>query len=132
MTDLLLSTDAIRTVVDGLAHQDFHLLVSATTDDVELRALLPGGVLVRHGYDAVRTAFEGWFGNTRDFELVESSADDVADVVDLGWRVRARAARFAGDGWYVAQQRGFAHLDAEGRIRLLSLVCSGFRPESAV
>ena len=46
----------------------------------------------------------------------------------LRWRVRLRAERL-GPGWFVVEQQAYA--DADDRITSLSLLCSGYRPETS-
>jgi hypothetical protein len=116
------------TFLEGLAAQDFDRLASVLSDDVHLAALLPGGLKERDGVGAVETIFTRWFGNTDEFELVDASVDEIGTRLHLHWRARMKAERL-GRGWFVVEQQAYADCDDEGRIRQLSLVCSGYCAE---
>jgi hypothetical protein len=118
------------TFLEGLAAQDFDRLASVLSDDVHLSALLPGGLKERDGVGAVETIFTRWFGDSDEFELVDTSAGEIGTRLNLRWRVRMRAERL-GPGWFVVEQQAYADRDDDGRIRNLSLVCSGYCAEEA-
>jgi hypothetical protein len=72
--------------------------------------------------------FSSWFGDARDFDLVDAAVGEVGGRLHLSWRVRVRPAPFGiGQGWHVIEQQTYA--DAGDRIRSLDLLCSGFHPE---
>ena len=58
--------------------QDFEKLATNLSDDVRLRALLPGDTQELHGPEQVKAAFIDWFGNTQEFELLDSAVDDLS------------------------------------------------------
>ncbi len=112
----------------GLAAQDFDRLTSALSDDVHLRALLPGGLKEWDGAEQVKATFTAWFGGVEQFELIDAAAGEVGRRLTMRWRVRVQAGRL-GDGWFVVEQQAYADTDDENRIQHLSLVCSGYCPE---
>ena len=63
--------------LEGLAAQDFGRIGTVLTDDVELRALLPGGLRQWTGAGAIARAFATWFGDTQEFELLEAAIGEV-------------------------------------------------------
>ena len=72
--------------------------------------------------------FARWFGDTRDFELVEATLGEVGGRLQLRWRLRLRAERL-GAGWFTVEQQAYADAGEDGRIARLDLVCTGYRPE---
>ena len=113
-------------VVSAVAARDGSALRATLTDDVELEALLPRGLLVGHGPDAVAAAFQRWFGDLPSFELVAATAGEIGDRLHLRWRFRAQHA----DGpTCLVEQQLYADAAEDGRIRRVRLLCSGFCPE---
>lgn len=117
--------DSVRIFFDSLAAQDFPRLASAFSDDVRLRALLPGEFREWDGADRVVKTFMRWLGETDEFEFVDTAVGVVGARLHLRWRVRLRAERL-GDGWFVVEQEAYVDTDADDRIRQLSLLCSGY------
>lgn len=90
---------------------------------------MPKGLKEWDGPDGVRAAFTGWFGDMRDYRLVDSGADTVGSRLYLRWRLRVRAERL-GPGWFTVEQHLYADADAAGRLTDLRLLCSGYCPET--
>jgi hypothetical protein len=122
--------DSVRIFFDSLAAQDFPRLASAFSDDVHLRALLPGEFKEWHGAERVAATFRRWLDKTEEFELVDATVDVVGTRLHLRWRARLRAERI-GEGWFVVEQEAYVDTDADDRIRHLSLLCSGYLAERA-
>ena len=119
--------DVARRFLDCLATQDFDKLATNLSDDVRLRALLPGETQELHGPEKVKAAFIDWFGNTQEFELLDAAVDDLRPRVHIWWQVRVRAER-VGDGCFNVEQHAYAETDEHNRIRHLWLICSGHSP----
>jgi hypothetical protein len=115
--------------LECLAAQDFARLGAALTADARLRALLPRGLRVWAGGEAIADAFACWFGDTEDFELAEAAVGDVGGRLHLQWRLRLRAERL-GAGWFTVEQQAYADTAEAGRIARLDLLCTGYRLES--
>jgi len=114
--------------LERLAAQDFARLGDALTADVRLRALLPGGPREWTGAEAIAAQFACWFGDTEDFELVDTGIGEVGDRLHVHWRLRLRAERL-GAGWFTVEQQAYAKTVDGGRIARLDLLCTGYRPE---
>jgi hypothetical protein len=114
--------------LQGLADQDFDALVGTLAADARLRALVPKGLREWTGGEEIAGQFARWFGDTRDFELVEATLGEVGGRLQLRWRLRLRAERL-GAGWFTVEQQAYADAGEDGRIDRLDLVCSGYRPE---
>src|SRR5215467_3692714 len=76
--------------LQGLAVQDFAMVGGALAADAQLRALLPKGLREWTGGDAIGAQFAHWFGDTEDFQLVETTAGEVGGRLHLRWRLRLR------------------------------------------
>jgi hypothetical protein len=81
-----------------------------------------------HGPEEPAHAFSRWFGDLAEFSVLETTAGRVADRITMSWRCRLR--------WHdesfsrVIEQRAYAKV-VDGRIAVMDLLCSGFRPEQA-
>ena len=115
-------------LLEGLAAQDFAQLGGALAAGARLRALLPPGLREWTGAQEIAGRFEGWFGDTQDFDLVEATVGEVGGRLHLHWRLRLRAERL-GAGWFTIEQQAYADTDEGGRIAQLDLLCTGYRPE---
>ena len=113
----------------GLAAQDFGQFGGALAADARLRDLLPHGLREWTGAQEIADRFEGWFGDTLDFDLVEATVGEVGGRLHLHWRLRLRAERL-GTGWFTVEQQAYAEAAADGRIVRLDLLCTGYRPEA--
>jgi hypothetical protein len=119
---------AAGSFVAGLAAQDFGALGGALAGGACLRALLPSGLREWAGARAIADRFARWFGDTKDFELIEAAVGEVGGRLHLRWRLRLRAERL-GSGWFTVEQQAYADTDESGRIARLDLLCTGYRPE---
>ena len=119
-----------QTFLEGLAAQDFERLASAFSDEVQLRALLPGGFREWDGVTELEARFARWFGDTLAYQLVDTDIGVIGPRLSLRWRARLQAERL-GPGWHLVEQEAYAEMDDNGRIGRLSLVCSGYLAEAA-
>jgi TusA-related sulfurtransferase len=112
----------VRAVVDG----DFPRLASLLAADVRFRALVPRAFHEVGSAAAARAIFEGWFGETEERELLDSSSDLVADRLLVAYRLRFREA-----GRPLVAEQQLVGIVSDGRLRDVALLCSGFRPVGA-
>jgi hypothetical protein len=92
---------------------------------LEFRALVPPGVRERQGAADAAALIAGWFVDSTELALVESTTDEMGDRLHLGYRFQG-----VEDGEpYVVQQHLFCSL-SEGKIVRADLLCSGFRPRA--
>ena len=69
-----MKTDPTATALATLvAQRDLDRLGAHLTDEVRLRALLPGGPVEEHGRAAVMNRFDEWFGGYRTVVLEEAA-----------------------------------------------------------
>jgi hypothetical protein len=114
--------------LEALAAHDFDRLATALADDAALSALLPRGLVEWHGPAEITAAFNGWFGNVDEFEVVDASVGQVGARLQLRWRARVRGARW-GDDAMLVEQHVYADTEASGRIKTMRLLCSGYCKE---
>jgi hypothetical protein len=112
----------------GLAAQEFARLGGALTADARMRGLLPSGFREWTGAEVIADRFARWFGDTEDFEFLESSTGQVGGLLHLHWRLRLRAERL-GAGWFTVEQQAYAVIAEDGHIAQLDLLCTGYRPD---
>lgn len=123
-----LSLEVAGRFVDALAARDFDLLAGTLADGVHFRALLPSRVLDLEGADAVRSRFVKWFGGAERWQVVEAVVGEVGGRIHLGWRVRLTDPAI-GEGALLVEQQVYANAGADGRLRDVALLCTGYRPE---
>jgi hypothetical protein len=112
--------------LEQLATGDFSRLGLAFEEDATLRALLPNRVKEWGGRDGVRAAFEMFFRQLDQFEILDAEVGQVGSRMQLRWRVRVRGVERFGDGDFVVEQFCYADGGPTGRILSMSLICSGF------
>ncbi len=118
-----MNTDPRAVELAGLvAALDFDALGKHLTDDVRLRALLPGGPIQVHGRDDVVACFGRWFADMDTVDLAESAGETVADRLLIHYRLdlAQRGTRWA------CTQTSICKID-DGRLATIDLLCSGFR-----
>ncbi|HEY3723134.1 MAG TPA: hypothetical protein VGN59_07210 [Acidimicrobiia bacterium] len=119
---------AAGALLEALTAHDFRQLEAALDPDATMSALLPGGFREWSGAPDIGAAFERWFGQARRFEVVDASVGHIGSLLELRWRFRLEAARFD-DASMVVEQHAFASTGPTGRVRHISLLCSGFWKE---
>ncbi len=111
------------TLAAAVAGRDRDRLGAELTDDVRLRALLPGGPIEVHGREAALAAFREWFDEDRTVVLDEATGDEVGDRLLVHYRLL-----FEPDGERTTlTQTWVCTVAADGRLARVDLLCSGFR-----
>jgi hypothetical protein len=111
--------------LEALAAHDFDRLTDVLDADASMAALLPRGFDEWHGAAGVTAAFEQWFGGVDEFEVVDASVGQVGSRLQLRWRVKVRGGH-RGDEPMIVEHHVYADTAPTGRIRAMSLLCSGF------
>jgi SnoaL-like domain len=120
-------TDTAATALAGLvAERDLDALGARLTDEVRLRALLPGGPVEEHGRTGVLKKFDEWFGDYRTVVLEDAAGEQVGDRLLVHYRLGFEPDTEA----RVLTQTWVSSVDADGLIFRIDLVCSGFRAAS--
>ena len=122
-----MNTNTVATSLGRLvADRDLDELGTRVTDEVRLRALLPGGPIEEHGRTAVLEKFDEWFGEYHTVVLEDAAGELVGDRLLVHYRLG-----FEPDAEPRAlTQTWVSSLDADGLIFRIDLVCSGFRASS--
>lgn len=118
------ATDVAARFLDALERRDFDAIAATFANDGRLRGLVPPGLREADDHDAIAERFRIWFGETEDFALVDSSAEALADVVKIRWRVAGTQPEI---GRFVLEQTAYARA-GDGGFEWMNLVCSGHRP----
>ncbi len=114
--------------LEALTAQDFPALGLALEPDAVMVGLLPGGLRDWRGPDAICAAFEGWFGDVDTFEVVDATVGHIGPRLRLTWRLRV-CDTGTGRRPMVVEQLAYADNGASGRIKRISLLCSGYLRE---
>ena len=106
-----------------VAARDLDGLGAHVTDDVRLRALLPGGPIEEHGRVAALKRFDEWFGDHDEVVLEDARGELVGDRLVVHYRLGfepSTAPRVLTHTWV-------ASVGDDGAIFRIDLLCSGFR-----
>jgi hypothetical protein len=106
-----------------VAERDLDGLGRRLTDDVRLRALLPGGPIEEHGRDAVLKKFDEWFGEHAEMALEEARGELVGDRLLVHYRLGFDPS----SNPRVLTQTWVSSIGDDGAIFRIDLLCSGFR-----
>jgi hypothetical protein len=109
-------------VASAVADRALDRLGSHLTDEIRLRALLPGGSIEEHGRDAVLARFDEWFGSYDTVVLSDVAGDDIGDRVLVHYKLTFDPDR---DPRVLSQSVVCSLRD--GLVGRMDLVCSGFR-----
>jgi hypothetical protein len=110
-------------LVEAIAARDEAALAACFDPAVELRALVPRGLRERSGASEATALFAGWYADVTELRLVESQVEELSDRLHIAYRLDV-----VEDGQpYVVEQQLYCKV-ADGVIKRLDLVCSGFRP----
>jgi hypothetical protein len=94
------------------------------SDQVRLRALLPGESVEDHGREAVLARFDDWFGSYDTVVLTDVASDDVGDRVLVHYKLT-----FDPDGAARVLTQTVVCSIYDGLVGRMDLVCSGFRKQ---
>ena len=130
MNEVSLSNQAVQVgeaFLTALASRDFEQVHAAFHDQIRFRALVPSGI--REGINAEETTawLRRWFEDADEFEVLNSSVDQVADRLHITYRLRLRK----NIDWKVIEQQAYC-IEKDGRIEVMNLLCSGFRPDPEI
>lgn len=117
-----------RRLLDAISSTNLHRIEQLLDPDVWFRMLLPRQVLDLRTAAAVVDAYHEWFVTPHEARLVDASSHRVEGREHLRYRFVLRP-QWAADTWHLIEQAGYARV-ADGRVRRLDLVCTGFHPTS--
>lgn len=107
----------------AIAERDHDRLGEEVTEDVRLRALLPGGSVEVHGRNQFLGAFREWFRDYTTILLDEASGEEVGDRLVVHYRLIFEPA----EERRILTQTWVATVKSESRLARVDLLCSGFR-----
>jgi hypothetical protein len=109
-------------VATAIADRALNRLGTQLTEEIRMRALLPGGPIEEHGRDAVLARFDDWFGNYDTVVLMDAAGDDVGDRVLVHYKLV-----FDPDADRRVLTQTVVCTVHDGLVGRMDLVCSGFR-----
>jgi SnoaL-like domain len=109
-------------VATTVAERSWQRFAAAVTEDVRLRALLPGGPIQAHGRDDVVACFHGFFAAFDAVRLVASAGEAVGDRLLIHYRLHVTR----GTDRRVCTQTAVCTLVDE-RLAVIDLLCSGLQ-----
>jgi hypothetical protein len=118
------ATELLRAIVE----RDEPALCELFAPDVWFRALVVHELLERHDVPGTLAILDGWFGSAAEVQVLSASTAPAGSRELLRYRLRLRP-QWAPDVWHVIEQTGYARV-ADGRVRRLDLLCTGFVPET--
>jgi hypothetical protein len=108
----------------AVADRALERLGTHLTEEIRLRALLPGGHIEEHGRDAVLARFDDWFGSYDTVVLSDVGGDEVGDRVLVHYKLT-----FDPDGDRRVLTQTVVCSVYAGLVGRMDLVCSGFREQ---
>jgi hypothetical protein len=107
-----------------VAERDRDGLAAEFSEDIRLRALLPGGPIEEHGREAVVKCFGDWFGDYRTVVLEDAAGEMVGDRLFVHYRLVFEPDT---EERTVLTQSWVATVAPDQTLGRIDLVCSGFR-----
>jgi hypothetical protein len=111
--------------IAALSLRDFERFADCLAPSAQARLLLPRGPEVLSGREDIARRFEGWFAHASEFEVMDSSRQQIGPRNRLTWRLRMSRN---GQTPEVIEQVAFVDVAPDGIARI-DLLCSGFLPE---
>jgi hypothetical protein len=130
MNKVSLSNQAVQAgeaFLTALASRDFEQVKAAFHDQIHFRALVPSGIREGINAEEATTWLRRWFEDADEFELLNSSVDQVADRLHVAYRLRLRK----NIEWQIIEQQAYC-ITNDGRIEVMNLLCSGFCPDPEI
>jgi TusA-related sulfurtransferase/ketosteroid isomerase-like protein len=116
--------EAVERFVAAIAARDFEAIAGALAPDARFRYLIPPGPSQIAGAAAAAAKFLQWFGDADVLTLQNVRVEPLADRISARYRFQLRGQ----EGWEVIEQQLYLDVDDAGRIAVIDLLCSGFRP----
>lgn len=117
--------EAARRFVEAVMSGDRDAVIARLAPDVRFRHLVPKGPREVWGASDTADVLLGWFGDAHELEIQHLLVEPIADRTSVRYRIRLSQDA----GWEVIEQQQYVDLDEAGRIAVIDLLCSGFRPD---
>lgn len=116
--------DAAKRLVEAIAARDFEAIAGTLAHDTRFRYLIPPGASQIVGAAEAAAKFVQWFGDADVLTVQSVRVEPLADRISARYRFLLRGR----EGWEVIEQQMYLSVDQDGRIAVIDLLCSGFRP----
>lgn len=112
----------------GIAERDYARIAACFAHDAGFHVLTPKPQLRDHsGSEEAAERYRFWLEPLEGFALLEGDVVEIADRIRVRYLFRGKDPE---KGWQLNEHTGYAKVEG-GRIRLLTLTCTGFRPTPA-
>jgi TusA-related sulfurtransferase len=118
------ATDVAGRFLGAVLARDFAGIAALAAPEGRLRYLIPSGPGEDHGPGPIAARFREWFGDVDASEVLDSGIEALPGRMAVRYRIRLREL----GEWFVAEQQAFVTVGDDGRIAVLDVLCSGFRP----
>lgn len=115
-----------RAFLDDVTSGRLEHLPARLADDVWTRVLLPRRLVEHHDAAGLLADLHEWFATPREIHLESAHHHSMAGREFVRYRFLLRPD-WAPDTWHRIEQSGYLRV-ADGRIRRVDLVCTGFHP----
>ena len=122
------SSEVATALLRAIVERDVPALRELFAPDVWFRALAVHELLEGHDAPSTMAILDGWFGSAAEVQVLSATTAPAGSRELLRYRLRLRP-HWASDVWHVIEQTGYARV-ADGRVRRLDLLCTGFAPEA--
>jgi len=109
----------------GIAARDYARIAACFADDAGFHVLTPKPQLRDHASsEEAAERYRFWLESFDEYELLEGDVVEIADRIRIRYLFRGLDPEH---GWQLNEHTGYARVE-DGRILLLTLTCTGFRP----
>lgn len=115
--------------LDAVGSRDFEALEALLHPRARMRSLQWDGHLDYVKRDEIVDVFRGWFGELDEHEIVSTALSIVGERLHVGYHYRVLRPQH--EGHEEVEQHVYFQV-RNGRVLSLDLICSGYRPVSAV
>jgi len=110
----------------AIGARDYEAIAACFAVDARFLVLTPKPQLRDHNGPAeAEERYRRWLAGLDPFVVLDADREVIADRVRIRYRFRGRDPE---KGWQENEHSGYARVDTDGRIALLTLTCAGFRP----
>ncbi len=113
----------------AIGARDYEAIAGCFAAKARFLVLTPKPQLRDHtGPAEAAERYRKWLDGLDPFDVLDAGREVIADRVRIRYRFRGRDPE---SGWQENEHSGYARIDGDGRIALLTLTCAGFRPVTA-
>jgi hypothetical protein len=121
-------TEPGKELLAGIAERDYARIAACFADRASFDVLTPKPLLREHsGPEEAAERYRFWLDSFEQYELLDGDVVEIADRIRVRYRFRGKNPA---KGWQLNEHTAYAQVE-DGRIRSMTLTCTGFRPTPA-